>query len=238
MKKTNNKPIVDETNCTPNWMVTMGDTMSLLVCFFVLLLTFSDLNSEKLTNMFGMFSGSSGVIGRKSRMSSLRVRGQDAEEKALSPVLLRFSDIPDRLHATRRRLAVQGFKEYVTLQQLKYGLRIRIDECVLFDDEQSVSTQGIAILEEVGNLINGVDNEVRLVTVAKNNTSRAELPCWKTAAVADCLATDSGLKRDRFGFGIRFSAETDTDNTFEINLMENAGVAQVRFSDLWQHEEW
>ena len=53
-KKEKKKP--EELTC-PEWMMTMGDCMSLLLCFFVLLLTFSTQEDAKLMNVLGVLQG-------------------------------------------------------------------------------------------------------------------------------------------------------------------------------------
>lgn len=49
-KKERKKP--EEITC-PEWMMIMGDAMSLLLTFFVLLLTFSSMNDANLMNVMG-----------------------------------------------------------------------------------------------------------------------------------------------------------------------------------------
>lgn len=47
---------------TPEWIVTFSDMISLLVTFFVLLLTFSSLESEDVIKLKGMTTGTKGAI--------------------------------------------------------------------------------------------------------------------------------------------------------------------------------
>jgi len=48
----------------PGWMVTFSDTITLLLTFFVLLLSFSGINKEKYGRMAGALQGYLGVAGR------------------------------------------------------------------------------------------------------------------------------------------------------------------------------
>ena len=45
----------------PLWMVTFGDLMSLLLCFFVLLLSFSEIDAQKYKELAGSMSKAFGV---------------------------------------------------------------------------------------------------------------------------------------------------------------------------------
>ncbi|NPA54838.1 MAG: OmpA family protein [Epsilonproteobacteria bacterium] len=48
--------------CMPEWLATFGDLMSLLLCFFVLLLSMSTMDAKKIAEAVGSLSGSMGVM--------------------------------------------------------------------------------------------------------------------------------------------------------------------------------
>ena len=48
----------------PTWMLTLGDCISLLVTFFVLLISFSSMDEEKLMSVMGVFQGALGVVNK------------------------------------------------------------------------------------------------------------------------------------------------------------------------------
>jgi chemotaxis protein MotB len=50
-----------ETKGAPMWVVTFGDLMSLLLCFFVLLLSFSELDAQKYKELAGSLANAFGV---------------------------------------------------------------------------------------------------------------------------------------------------------------------------------
>lgn len=232
------KLIVDSSNSTPTWMVTLGDTMSLLLCFFVLLLTFSDLSSDELTDVFGFFSGSSGVISRRSRLNTKQVQADNKKQNEVSPVMLRFSEIPARRYETERRLSAQGFDRHITIKQLEYGLVITIDEDALFDANQRLAAPGQAILREVVNLFNAVQNEIRLIAAQSNRPEGLQKAQLKSAAVAEFLIDSGQLQRERFGFGSTLIDGQHYPANFEIHLMEKVGTEKLRIADLWNEERW
>lgn len=228
------KPAVDITNSCPTWLVTLGDAMSLMLTFFVLLLTFSDIHSEKLTELVGVLSGTRGMMQADKSTNSPQVDAKAEKLEELSPTLLKFSELPKRLTETRRRLRSQGFANQVLLEELKYGLRVRILEDVLFTPEGGISEDGRAILHEAGNLINGVDNEVRLLPLSSSGDDARGSSYDKSRAVAEVLVAQGAVEPKRFGFGERLSREVDVPALFDIFLMDKVGLKKLRFSELWE----
>lgn len=55
MAKKKNKPVEEEGGDVGEWIVTFSDCMTLLLCFFVLLLTFSSFDEESLQRFGGAF---------------------------------------------------------------------------------------------------------------------------------------------------------------------------------------
>ena len=55
----------------PNaWMLSFSDVLTNLLCFFVLLLTMSSLDSRSLKETFGFFDSAVGSLGRKTAAGS------------------------------------------------------------------------------------------------------------------------------------------------------------------------
>ncbi len=61
--------------CMPEWLATFGDLMSLLLCFFVLLLSMSTMNAKKVQEAIGSLAGSLGVLegGTQTEISHERI---------------------------------------------------------------------------------------------------------------------------------------------------------------------
>ena len=67
----------------PEWLATFGDLMSLLLCFFVLLLSMSSMNAKKVEEAIGSLAGSLGVLegGVKTEISKERIMKATPIEK-------------------------------------------------------------------------------------------------------------------------------------------------------------
>jgi hypothetical protein len=232
--KKKEKLIIDSTNCTPTWMVTMGDAMSLLLCFFVMMLNFGSLHSDELINVFGVLSGGNEIMPVQSTGLE-RPRSKSAEEDEFAPVVLRNTDVPRHLKDLKRKLAAEGYTHNVTIDELKNGIRFRIDEAVLFAADATISPRGQDVLLDIVNLLQGTGNEIRLSACGSPDPNGTDTAYAKSLCVADFLADQGHLPRRRFGIGARFG---DDRAVFEIQLMEKAGTKQLQFADLWKREEW
>ncbi len=67
----------------PEWLATFGDLMSLLLCFFVLLLSMSTMNAKKVQEAIGSLAGSLGVLegGTQTEISHERIMEATPIEK-------------------------------------------------------------------------------------------------------------------------------------------------------------
>ncbi len=57
----------------PEWMMTMRDAMSLLLCFFVLLLTISTMEEAKLMDVSGVLQGANAPADFESYKDTSRI---------------------------------------------------------------------------------------------------------------------------------------------------------------------
>ena len=80
----------------PDWMVTYGDLMTLLLCFFVLLFSFSSLESKKFESLkeslrgaFGVLSGDSTSLG-KGKQKKPKKKVDARFEQATSKVMVKI----------------------------------------------------------------------------------------------------------------------------------------------------
>lgn len=62
--------------CLPAWLAAFGDLMSLLLCFFVLLLSMSSMDAKKISEAIGSLAGAMSVLegGTKTEISKQRIQ--------------------------------------------------------------------------------------------------------------------------------------------------------------------
>lgn len=111
----------EETKGAPEWIVTFSDITSLLVTFFVLILTFSTLEPEKKNKVVGFLRGSMGIFTRPGETS----------RKAMSEDI---SDLQNRVQGEGQTVAfardLEDLEEDLTRLQVKRmsGKELRIDK--------------------------------------------------------------------------------------------------------------
>jgi len=122
----------------PEWMVTFSDVMSLLVTFFVMLLTFSTADKEKFDKARGSLRGAFGVT--MSEVSRLPESGMLTERLLISgrssPSGMDFPPDTDPLQWAvtniNSRLKKEKYGAPLTMQLLGRGVLLRIPSSVIF----------------------------------------------------------------------------------------------------------
>lgn len=109
----------------PAWVVTFGDLMSLLLCFFVLLLSFSEMDRQKYKELSGSMMNAFGVQRKKQVFdipSGQKIIAKDFDQDAISLT----KEEEDVLEDVRRTIR-ENFQEMAGLIALESdGGRIKI----------------------------------------------------------------------------------------------------------------
>jgi chemotaxis protein MotB len=101
--------------CMPEWLATFGDLMSLLLCFFVLLLSMSTMDAKKIAEAVGSLAGSMGVMDGGTIVKTTKEKG--------SPT----SQIPTTANNMDKQIS-QAVAEYRELAQNANGNAISLEE--------------------------------------------------------------------------------------------------------------
>ena len=72
------KKCPDCPKCLPGWLAAFGDLMSLLLCFFVLLLSMSTMDAKKVQEAIGSLAGALSVLEGGTKTEISRERQQQA----------------------------------------------------------------------------------------------------------------------------------------------------------------
>jgi chemotaxis protein MotB len=132
--------------CLPVWLVTFGDLMSLLLVFFVLLLSMSTLDAKKINEAIGSLAGALSVLegGTKTEISRERqqqatpIEEQDETTQIVKTLSYVIDDTNDLLKAT-------GSPE-VSLDESEDGFIIRLPSSLLFNPDSANIENDDAIL--------------------------------------------------------------------------------------------
>jgi chemotaxis protein MotB len=121
--------------CMPEWLAAFGDLMSLLLCFFVLLLSMSTMDAKKVQEAIGSLAGALSVLEGGTKMDISREKQQqietarikskdmstDSTTSAMSKIIKEVNEI----------LQASGSPQ-VTLEEAQSGFTIRLPGALLF----------------------------------------------------------------------------------------------------------
>ena len=203
-------------NTCPLWMMTFGDCMSLLVTFFVMLIAFTNTETQQLLEMLGGLRGALGITPSSQPVAIIdptatRMGGLSAREEWLSLEEL-SALIPDARMAVKRfgRPRVGDTHRHLIVQMLEEGMVFIISATPLFGQGEAVLLTGNdEMLHQIGAFAARFENEVQIIGVVPESTavrgpglkSPRGLAIARTMAVREALCRMPLLSPDRFSVG-------------------------------------
>ena len=133
--------------CMPGWLAAFGDLMSLLLCFFVLLLSMSTMDAKKVSEAMGSLAGALSVLEGGTKTEVSRERNQQATPiqsedetaqklKTLKATLVEINEMTKSADNSETQLeeAENGFIIRLPANLLfkKDSTRIENDDAILF----------------------------------------------------------------------------------------------------------
>jgi chemotaxis protein MotB len=111
----------------PRWMTTFGDLMSLLLCFFVLLLSFSQMDNQKYKQVAGSMKKAFGVQRIRSDATSaplhgLKIIAKDFDQDAIATRMKKYigrelqADFGDLYSKYKKDIEIKAGKNNVTIR--------------------------------------------------------------------------------------------------------------------------
>ncbi len=229
MDERNTTPETDEQGGAgaPSWMLTYGDSVTLLLTFFVMLLTFSTPNEEdfgvlargimqgaRQPAIFPGSPGRDGLVEEERRLRQSRLDTEGAEK----PPMAEESPIED-LRKHYEDIAVSE------LPDLKGALVIRLPAAELLDASGGLSESGTKVLNQVVQLARG--QPYSLVVRASAGNDRAAVPAQRSSAELAILITEYLLRQapracEDIGLSdnIQLTGEALPPGMCEITLLE------------------
>jgi len=150
--------------CLPAWLAAFGDLMSLLLCFFVLLLSMSSMDAKKVSEAIGSLAGAMSVLegGTKTEISKQRIlestpiESQDetsSEVNRISQAMAEMNEMMDK-----------GKGPAVTLEESEEGFVLRLPASLLFKDGQAKieNEDALLFLKRIALLVQELPNNLEL----------------------------------------------------------------------------
>jgi len=245
----------------PLWMLTMGDTMSLLLTFFVMLMTFSTPDTGKLSDAIGSMKGAFGLIDLSSGDKGVMIPPKQGEsdkgeveggareevqvdKEAVAAVNLKSLRVASRYNEVKERLLELGFERFITLKQLDKGIMVQIEFDRLFAPKTSkLEPSAATILQGFASLAASVGNEIQMTAnfVEGDDPGRRHFGEWALArdrlgAIGDLFSKKFNIARNRVSYGYRIVPPDETPY-LTLLLAEKIGASEVSMSDLISMKE-
>lgn len=140
----------------PLWIVTYSDMVTLLLTFFVLLLSMASMDQVKFVQASDSLSGAFGVLGSSSSTT------------VTTPRIVTYAPIDDDLttrvyRRMRSKIHELKIEKDITLVKDRGAVILRIDNSVLFKPGQkSVSPEAYPILQKVAGLVKPLPFNVKI----------------------------------------------------------------------------
>lgn len=142
---------------SPAWMTTFSDLMSLLLCFFVLIVSMSSVDPQEFSKASGALSGSLGILSEDpSTMELVHVivpKVADVDLGEISTAISKLQDFVDQ----------QEQQESIEIVITSQGIAIRILTPLLFERGMAeLNPRGMPYLAKVYEIAQSWDNQIRV----------------------------------------------------------------------------
>jgi len=210
-----------------NWMTTFCDMLTILLCFFVLIISMSSMESKALKNTFGFFNSVTGVLEFP----------QQHEVTVVSPVVKTVPDIIQLDAGSLNRILMISLKKQnmpgisgrgtdnEIVKETSRGFAIRVPDDVVFDKAStSVKRDAEPVLKGIANAVKGLN--VTIAIEGHTDNVGSELANWKLSlqraiSIADFFVYNQGISPDKLcvaGYGsMKPVATNDTEAGREKN---------------------
>ncbi len=139
----------------PFWMTTFSDMTTLLLVFFILILSYSTIELEKFKGAMSSMKGALGVLpdnGSAVPSRTLHLREKiSTQNTGLSEVVKEFQDVVKN----------SKMQDKISVEITSSGIHIRLGNSVLYDvGKAKIKPQAMPILNEIAKMIKDTHNEV------------------------------------------------------------------------------
>ncbi len=240
--------------------MTFGDCMSLLVTFFVMLIAFTDMQSEKLLEVVGAFKGALGIVEQiphpaDELLPSPEVTGMSELRQWLSANEL-SAMLPGAERATKRfgHPKVGDSGGDIIVRMLNEGLAFIIHATPLFEDGGAqLLTGNDELFRQIGGFLFNIDNEVRVFGVVPdtaqvsgdNFSTPWGLGIERAISVQKALMAAAGVEQKRFAVGSRINrigyANNDKDlpaERIEIVVIGKRALKELSAEEVVIKDKW
>lgn len=147
----------DEGGGAPAWMVTYGDMMTLLLCFFVMLVSMSSINEAKYKKAMGSLMGALGVMDYDTAIIKYEeLVVPDRLQQELEKIKKEFQEF-------EKYAQISGLEDKVDVIETSEGMKVKLTETLLFESGSAeIKEEGRKVLSELAELLKGTGGPIRI----------------------------------------------------------------------------
>ncbi|AQW83050.1 flagellar motor protein MotB [Campylobacter pinnipediorum] len=229
--------------CMPEWLAAFGDLMSLLLCFFVLLLSMSTMDAKKLEMAVGSLAGAMSVLEGGARPETQKEQEIELQSKIKKEKIQSQSEnsFSQAVKAINELLNATGSPE-VVMKDSEDGFIIRLPASLLFEhgkaeiqsDDAKLFIKRISMIAtklppyiDINVVGHTDDLEPDLNSIYKNNW---QLSTARAMSVVDELLKD-GVEAKKLIASGRASYEPIALNSTQEGRVQNNRV-EIKFVSL------
>lgn len=239
----------------PHWMTTFSDLMTLILVFFILLFSFSEVDANKFRMISQSFSGvldeSSTLVPMDNPISSPithdnppvidknKTSGKDKENEKNKN---QQSEMDKLQKKVQTYLKEQNLEGVIMVTRDERGIALVLQENVLFDSGNAVvKKEAQPLLDEVANLLITIPNMVEVeghtdsqkILQPSQYTSNWNLSGDRAANVVNYLVTKHNMSAERFKIsGYADTKPVASNGTYEGRLQNRRVVIVILDSEM------
>jgi len=171
-------PEADCPKCLPGWLAAFGDLMSLLLCFFVLLLSMSTMDAKKVEEAVGSLTGALSVLegGTKTKITQHRQQETtpiDVDEETAQKIKTMKRTIIEINEMMKNGSAESS---EITLQESEDGFMIRLPAKLLFKSGNAMieNEDAVLFLKRIALIIDKLPKHLHINVVGHTDDSPME----------------------------------------------------------------
>lgn len=217
----------------PAWLLTYGDMVTLLVTFFVMLISLSTINvnkyKETMLEVRKTFAGDGGEFLLEDGTSPMENLFEKDLETIESPEteepIENFIDVEETYHYLSNFIKESKLAKYISIEDIKIGCRIEIPLDLCFEKGESmVKRETHTILEELGIALRSISGKIIIDTnvgmAIKPDTEATDLSVDRAANLCDFLVTKENIESQRVAISGYSSAYANENDTIGIIILK------------------
>ncbi|HIP46506.1 MAG TPA: flagellar motor protein MotB [Campylobacterales bacterium] len=163
--------------CMPGWLAAFGDLMSLLLCFFVLLLSMSTMDAKKVSEAMGSLAGALSVLegGTKTEVSHERnqqatpIQSEDETAQKLKTLKATLVELNE--------MTKSADNSETQLEEAENGFIIRLPANLLFkrDSARIENDDAILFLKRIALIIDKLPKTIRVNVIGHTDDKYRKL---------------------------------------------------------------